>query len=219
MVDLLLSEVREEIAREKAERFLIKYWKIIFAVLLLCIISGISYIWLQYHKKNKIYADASVFIEAMTQMQSRNTDFGLIVSKLENLSSKSSNYAMMAKLYLAWFYDGKKEVDKATSIYDSISNDESVDMTFRDFSKILSLNLKIRSKTIENKDAINELDQYIETNPIYVSSAQIIQASLLLKENMQDRAREVLDKLLTNPNVGYHTRQTAMFLSTNVHEQ
>lgn len=219
MVDLLLSEVQEEIAREKAERFLIKYWKLILAVLLLCIISCISYIWLQYHKKNEIYADASVFIEAMTQMQSRNTDFGLIVSKLENLSSKSSNYAMMAKLYLAWFYDGKKEVDKATSIYDSISNDESVDMTFRDFSKILSLNLKIRSKTIENKDAINELDRYIETNPIYASSAQIIQASLLLKENMQDRAREVLDKLLTNPSVGYHTRQTAMLLSTNVHEQ
>lgn len=219
MVDLLLSEVQEEIAREKAESFLIKYWKFILAVLLLCIISGISYIWLQYHKKNEIYADASVFIEAMTQMQSRNTDFGLIVSKLENLSSKSSNYAMMAKLYIAWFYDGKKEVDKATSIYDSISNDESVDMTFRDFSKILSLNLKIRSKTIENKDAINELDRYIETNPIYASSAQIIQASLLLKENMQDRAREVLDKLLTNPNVGYHTRQTAMLLSTNVHEQ
>lgn len=195
MVDLL-DEVIEEATQEKWYATITKYGKIAIFILFLFISVSCIAIWWQDHSKNKIYNEGANFLILTSSINQHNNKE--TIEKLEKLIDGDSVYATFAAFKLAEILEIKEDYNRAINIYSSIAKNNNIEQSLRDYALLMKINANLQAKTLTDNEILQQINQYISTNPVFKVTAQVILSSLLIDSNQNKEAENTLNMLVTN---------------------
>ena len=198
----IFDEVSEELKNDQLIKIWKKYSKLIIALVILLIISLISYqVYKNWYKK-KIEVIATEYFEAIENLENKN------YTKSKNLFLKNSEnreygYKMLSLFGLAESNYKNNKINEMILNYKNIYDNESNDMYYRNLSRFLSV-IK------DNSSSFNE--QMVLLEPIIntPSNLQILAAELeiilLIKFNKIKEAQKALNNLLNRSDISFEQK-------------
>ena len=188
----IFDEVSEELKQDQLIKTWKKYSKLIITIIFLIIISLVSYQAYQSWNKKKIETISEQYFEALEKFENKK----YLNSKnlfFKNLKNHKDGYQMLSLFGLAEsnYKDGK--INEMISNYRKIYEDETIDVYYRNLSRILSV----------MKDDISSFDQQMKLlNPLLNSPSKLqilaaeLEIILYVKFNKIKEAQSALDDLL-----------------------
>ena len=188
----IFDEVSEELKQDQLIKTWKKYSKLIITIIFLIIISLVSYQAYQSWNKKKIETISEQYFEALEKFEnkkypnSKNLFF-------KNLNNHKDGYQMLSLFGLAEsnYKDGK--INEMILNYRKIYEDKTIDIYYRNLSRILSVMKDDISSFDQQKKLLNPLLNSPSKLQILAAELEII---LYIKFNKIKEAQSALDDLL-----------------------
>ena len=188
----IFDEVSEELKQDQLIQTWKKYSKLIVTLILFIIISLVSYqaykIWNQ--KKIKIFSER--YFQALEKLESKNYSKSYSLF-LKNSQNNKSGYGILSIFGLAETNYKNGKIDEMILNYKTIYEDKSIDIYYRNLSRILSV-------FKDNKSSFDQQKLLLEPILNSPSNLQILAAELevllLIKFNKIKEAQTALNVLL-----------------------
>ena len=198
----IFDEVSEELKNDQLIKTWKKYSKFIIAFVILLIISLISYQAFKNWNEKKIEAISKVYFEAIENLEDKNYSKSKELF-LKNAENYEGGYKMLSLFGLAEsnFKDGK--IDEMILNYKTIYEDNSIDIYYRNLSRILSV-IK------DNSGSYNE--QMLLLKPIINSPSKLqilaaeLEVILLIKFNKIKEAQKAISNLLNRSDISFEQK-------------
>ena len=198
----IFDEVSEELKHDQLVKIWKKYSKFIIVGIILTIICIIFYQSYMYWNNKKIETISEQYFEALEKLENEkySQSGNLFIKNLEN---HKDGYKMLSLFGLAEsnYKDGK--MDEMILNYKKIYDDESIDIYYRNLSRILSV----------IKDDISSFDQQkLLLNPILNSPSNLqllaaeLEVMLYIKFNKIKEAKKALNILLKRPELSFEQK-------------
>ena len=198
----IFDEVSEELKNDQLIKTWKKYSKFIITFVILLIISLISYQAFKNWKEKKIESISKVYFEAIENLEDKNYTKSKELF-LKNAENHEGGYKMLSLFGLAEsnFKDGK--IDEMILNYKTIYDDNSIDIYYRNLSRILSV-IK------DNSGSYNE--QMLLLKPIINSPSKLqilaaeLEVILLIKFNKIKEAQRAINNLLNRSDISFEQK-------------
>ena len=198
----IFDEVSEELKHDQLVKIWKKYSKFIIVGIILTIICIISYQSYMYWNNKKIESISEQYFEALEKLENEKySQSGNLFFK--NSENHKDGYKMLSLFGLAEsnYKDGK--IDEMILNYKKIYDDESLDIYYRNLSRILSV----------IKDDISSFDQQkLLLNPILNSPSNLqllaaeLEVLLYIKFNKIKEAKKALNILLKRTELSFEQK-------------
>ena len=198
----IFDEVSEELKNDQLIKTWKKYSKLIITIIILLIISLISFQAYKSWNKKRIEAISKEYLEALEYLEGKNykKSKGLF---LKNSKNHEGGYKMLSLFGLAEsnFKDGK--IEQMILNYKTIYNDETVDIYYRNLSRMLSV-IK------DNISSFNE--QKLLLDPIINSPSKLqilaaeLEVMLFIKFDKIKDAQKAINDLLKRPDISFEQK-------------
>ena len=198
----IFDEVSEELKHDQLVKIWKKYSKFIIVGILFTIICIGSYQSYMYLNNKKIESISEQYFEALEKLENEKySESGNLFFK--NSENHKNGYKMLSLFGLAEtnYKDGK--MDEMILNYKKIYDDESIDVYYRNLSRILSV----------IKDDISSFDQQkLLLNPILNSPSNLqllaaeLEVMLYVKFNRTKEAKKALNILLKRPELSFEQK-------------
>ena len=198
----IFDEVSEELKNDQLIKTWKKYSKLIIAFVILLIISLISYQAFKNWNEKRIETISKEYFEAIDNLEDKNYSKSKELF-LKNAENYESGYKMLSLFGLAEsnFKDGK--IDEMILNYKTIYDDNSIDIYYRNLSRILSV-IK------DNSGSYNE--QMLLLKPIINSPSKLqilaaeLEVILLIKFNKIKEAQKAINNLLNRSDISFEQK-------------
>ena len=198
----IFDEVSEELKHDQLVKTWKKYSKLIISLISLIIISLVSYqAYITWNKK-KIEAISEQYFQALEKLENKN------YSRSQSLFSKNSQtnnsgYRMLSLFGMAEsnFQNGK--IDEMILNYKTIHDDESIDIYYRNLSRILSV-LKDNSSSFDQQKLL--LDPILNSPSELQILAAELEVLLLIKFDKIREAQKALNILLKRSDISFEQK-------------
>ena len=198
----IFDEVSEELKHDQLIKTWKKYSKLIITLILLIIISLVSYQTYIAWNKKKTEAISEQYFEALEKLENKK------YSKSQSLFSKNSQinnngYRMLSLFGMAEsnFQNGK--IDEMILNYKTIYDDESIDIYYRNLSRILSV-LKDNSSSFDQQKLL--LDPILNSPSELQILAAELEVMLLIKFDKIREAQKALNILLERSDISFEQK-------------
>ncbi len=198
----IFDEVSEELKQDQLIKIWKKYSKLIISLILLIIISLVSYQAYISWKKKKIEVISEHFFQALEKLEDKNYSQSQSLF-LNNLKNDKSGYRILSLFGLAESNYKSGKIDEMIFNYKTIYDDESIDIYYRNLARILSV----------LKDDSNSLDQQIlKLEPILNSPSMLqvlaaeLEIMLFIKFNKIKEAQKALNVLLNRSDISFEQK-------------
>ncbi len=198
----IFDEVSEELKQDQLIKTWKKYSKLIITLILLLIISLVSYQAYQSWNKKKIETISEQYFEALEKFETKKYSYSRNLF-FKNLNNHKDGYQMLSLFGLAEsnYKDGK--TDEMILNYRKIYEDETIDVYYRNLSRILSV----------MKDNISSFDQQKKLlDPILNSPSKLqtlaaeLEVILYIKFNKTKEAQQALNYLLKRSDLSFEQK-------------
>ena len=198
----IFDEVSEELKQDQLIQIWKKYSKLIITLILLIIISLVSYqAYITWNKK-KIEAISEQYFQALEKLEDKNYSESHNLF-LKNSQNDKSGYSTLSLFGLAESNYQNGKIDEMILNYKTIYDDESIDIYYRNLSRILSV-LK------DNKSSFDQQKLLLEPILNSPSKLQILAAELevmlLIKFDKIKEAQSALNVLLKRSDISFEQR-------------
>ena len=198
----IFDEVSEELKNDQLIKTWKKYSKLIITIIILLIISLISFQAYKSWNKKRIEAISKEYLEALEYLEGKNYTKSKSLF-LKNSENHEGGYKMLSLFGLAEsnFKDGK--IEQMILNYKTIYNDESVDIYYRNLSRMLSV-IK------DNISSFNE--QKLLLDPIINSPSKLqilaaeLEVMLFIKFDKIKDAQKAINDLLKRPDISFEQK-------------
>ena len=198
----IFDEVSEELKQDQLIKIWKKYSKLIIFLILLIIISLVSYqVYLTWNK-NKLEAISEQYFQALDKLEGRNYSKSKSLF-LNNSQNDKSGYSFLALFGLAESNYRNGKIDEMLDNYKKIYDDESIDIYYRNLSRILSV-LKDDSSSFDQQKLLLE-PMLNSPNLLQVIAAEL-EVLLFIKFNKIKEAQKALDVLLKRSDISYEQK-------------
>jgi hypothetical protein len=191
MVDFL-DEVIEDVKQERFRRIFNKYGNhLVTAVLLLVFLAGAS-VWYKNYKKEQIITAGDLFSEAANLKSQGKVDLALAnFDKI--IKDGNAGYVNLAELVKAGELQQRGDFALAAELYAQIAASDASE-EIRDFALLHKIFLSVEypdKESLENADSSTELEEISKTGSPWRFSALELQGIMALKNNDNDKAKEL----------------------------
>ena len=198
----IFDEVSEELKQDQLIQIWKKYSKLIITLILLMIISLVSYqAYITWNKK-KIEAISEQYFQALEELEDKNYSESHNLF-LKNSQNEKSGYGILSLFGLAESNYKNKKIDEMILNYQTIYSNEKIDIYYRNLSRILSV-LK------DNKSSFDQQKLLLE--PILNSPSELqvlaaeLEVMLLIKFDKIKEAQSALNILLKRSDISFEQR-------------
>ena len=198
----IFDEVSEELKQDQLIKIWKKYSKLIIFLILLIIISLVSYqVYLTWNK-NKLEAISEQYFQALDKLEDRNYSIShsLFLNNSQNLKS---GYSILSLFGLAETNYQNGKIDEMILNYKNIYDDESIDIYYRNLSRILSV-LKDNSSSFDQQKLLLE-PMLNSPNLLQVIAAEL-EVQLFIRFDKMKEAQKALDVLLKRSDISYEQK-------------
>ena len=198
----IFDEVSEELKQDKLIQTWKKYSKIIITLILLIIISLVSYQSYLIWKKNKIEEISEQYFEALEKLENKNYSKSQSLF-LKNAQNHKNGYKMLSLFGLAESNYQNGKIDEMILNYKTIYNDESIDIYYRNLSRILSV-LKDNSSSFDQQKLL--LEPILKSPSLLQALAAELEVLLLIKFDKIKEAKQALNVLLKRSDLSFEQK-------------
>ena len=198
----IFDEVSEELKQDQLIKIWKKYSKLIIFLILLIIISLVSYqVYLTWNK-NKLEAISEQYFQALDKLEDRNYSKSKSLF-LNNTQNDKSGYNTLALFGLAESNYRNGKIDEMLDNYKNIYDDESIDIYYRNLSRILSV-LKDNSSSFDQQKLLLE-PMLNSPNLLQVIAAEL-EVLLFIRFDKMKEAQKALDVLLKRSDISFEQK-------------
>ena len=198
----IFDEVSEELKQDQLIKIWKKYSKLIISLILLIIISLVSYQAYITWKKKKIEVISEHFFQALEKLEDKNYSQSQSLF-LNNLKNDKSGYSILSLFGLAESNYKSGKIDEMIFNYKSIYDDESIDIYYRNLARILSV-LKDNSSSFEQQ--ILKLEPILNSPSMLQVLAAELEIMLFIKFNKIKEAQKALNVLLNRSDISFEQK-------------
>ena len=198
----IFDEVSEELKQDQLIQIWKKYSKLIITLILFIIISLVSYQAYIIWNKKKIEAISEQYFQALEKLEDKNYSKSHNLF-LNNSQNHKSGYSILSLFGLAETNYQNGKIDEMILNYKTIYDDESIDIYYRNLSRILSV-LK------DNKSSFDQQKLLLEPILTVQIKLQILAAELevmlLIKFDKIKEAKKALNVLLKRSDISFEQK-------------
>ena len=205
----IFDEVSEELKQDQIIQIWKRYSKLIITFILLIIISLVSYqAYITWNKK-KIEAISEQYFQALKELGDKNYSKSYSLF-LKNAQNDKSGYGVLSIFGLAESNYQNGKVDDMILNYQTIYENENIDIYYRNLSRILSV-LK------DNKSSFNQQKLLLE--PILNSPSKLqtlaaeLEIMLFIKFDRIREAQSALNALLKRSDISFEQKNRLELIS------
>ena len=198
----IFDEVSEELKQDQLIKLWKKYSKLIIILILFIIISLVSYqahvIW----NKKKIEAISEQYFQALEKLEDKNYSKSHSLF-LNNSQKHKSGYNILSLFGLAETNYQNGKIDEMILNYKTIYDDESIDIYYRNLSRILSV-LKDNSSSFDQQKLL--LEPILRSPNLLQILAAELEVLLFIKFDKIKEAKKALDVLLKRSDISFEQK-------------
>ena len=205
----IFDEVSEELKQDQLIKIWKKYSKLIIFLILIVVISLISYQAYISWKKNKIETISAQYFQALEKLNEND------YSKSQNLFLKTlqndkGGYNILSLFGLAESNYQNGNIEEMKLNYKTIYDDESIDVYYRNLSKILSV-LKDNSSSYDQQRLL--LEEILNSpNRLQILAAEL-EILLYIKFDKIKEAQKSLNVLLKRSDLSFEQKNRLELIS------
>ena len=198
----IFDEVSEELKKDQLIKTWKKYSKFIIIFIFLIIISLVSYqAYITWNKK-KLESISAQYFQALENLDKKNYSISRDLF-LNNSQKDARGYSILSLFGLAESNYQNGKIDEMILNYKTIYDDESIDIYYRNLSRILSV-LKDKSSSFEQQKLL--LEPILKSPSLLQALAAELEVLLLIKFDKIKEARQALDVLLKRSDIGFEQK-------------
>lgn len=196
------DEVQQEAQIAQISLFFYKYLKIIIVIICLILVLFTGYYFLQQHNDNLTIAAANEYDKAVgSDGENRFKLLQIIVD-----SNKNNIFKVIAQLKLAEIAVRNRDFNKAAHYYKNTFKNNKAPKEHADYAELMLIKIDILSKRSKDLKNMDLLENYINSNKIFIDLARLYLGSIYIDNGYKKEAQNQFNYLLTNQlsdNSGY----------------
>ena len=198
----IFDEVSEELKKDQLITTWKKYSKLIIILVSLIILSLVSYqAYITWNKK-KLEIISGQYFQAIENLEEKNYSVSQKLF-LNNSQKNTSGYSILSLFGLAETNYQNRKIDEMILNYKTIYDDESIDIYYRNLSRILSV-LKDNTSSFDQQKLL--LEPILKSPSLLQALAAELEVLLLIKFDKIKEAKQALNVLLKRPDLRFEQK-------------
>ena len=198
----IFDEVSEELKKDQLIQFWKKYSKYLISISLVLIISLLSYFFYNQWKQKTLENSSSQYFSAIKKLE--NKEFQSSIEEFsKGLNENHKGYKILSLFGLAEAHFKLGKIDEMSLNYETIYNNQDIDMYYRDLSRLLTV---MKNNTRPFEEQINILQPILNSPSKLQLLASELKILLLIKFNKIDDAKKSIDQLLSRSEISFEQK-------------
>ena len=198
----IFDEVSEELKKDQLITTWKKYSKLIIILVSLIILSLVSYqAYITWNKK-KLEIISGQYFQAIENLEEKNYSVSQKLF-LNNSQKNTSGYSILSLFGLAETNYQNRKIDEMILNYKTIYDDESIDIYYRNLSRILSV-LKDNKSSFDQQKLL--LEPILNSPSLLQTLAAELEVLLLIKFDKIKEAKQALNVLLKRSDLSFEQK-------------
>ena len=198
----IFDEVSEELKKDQLITTWKKYSKLIIILVSLIILSLVSYqAYITWNKK-KLEIISGQYFQAIENLEEKNYSVSQKLF-LNNSQKNTSGYSILSLFGLAETNYQNRKIDEMILNYKNIYDDESIDIYYRNLSRILSV-LKDNTSSFDQQKLL--LEPILKSPSLLQVLAAELEVLLLIKFDKIKEAKQALNVLLKRSDLSFEQK-------------
>ena len=199
MSEEIISEIEEDLQKERIKKFWSLYGKYISSIILLVIILIGGWQFYSYWETKRNNHASNTFLEILNLSEK---DPSLAIKKIGELSTLPKVYDTLLKFKHASLLNANGQKPEALLIWKEIYSDNSNDNLYRDMAIIISL---MNEKNQPNLLTI--LDGNIKNNNYLAQFSKELKASIFYENKRINEAKDLFNEILNSGNINQRSQE------------
>ena len=199
MSEEIISEIEEDLQKERFKKYWKNYGKYISLLIVFIIFSvGGWQIYELLEKRRNIEA-SNIFLNILDVSKE---DTEKAIEEIDNIKNLPNGYELLIKFQKANLHIKNNQISDAVLLFNQIHIDSSIDQNYRDIAFLLSI-----MHQYKQENSIAKLDNIISTNVHFAMLAKELKAYILYDDGKVKGAQNILEEILNSPNISQRSNE------------
>ena len=199
MSEEIISEIEEDLQKERFKKYWKNYGKYISLLIVFIIFSvGGWQIYELLEKRRNIEA-SNIFLNILDVSK---VDTEKAIEEIDKIKNLPNGYELLIKFQKANLHIENNQISDAVLLFNQIYQDKSIDQSYRDIAFLLSI-----MHQYQQENSIAKLDNIISTNEHFAMLAKELKAYILYDNGKIKGAQNILEEILNSPNISQRSNE------------
>ena len=199
MSEEIISEIEEDLQKERIKKFWSLYGKYISSIILLVVILIGGWQFYSYWETKRNDNASNIFLNILNLSQEEPS---IALKKIDELSKLPKVYDTLLKFKKASLLNDTGQTPEAILIWKEIYSDNSNDNLYRDMAIIISL---MNDKNQPN--LLKILDDNIKNNNYLAEFSKELKASIFYENKKINEAEDLFNEILNSGNINQRSQE------------
>ena len=199
MSEEIISEIEEDLQKERFKKYWKNYGKYISLLIVFIIFSVGGWQIYEFIEKRRNIEASNLFLNILDVSKE---DTEKAIEEIDKIKNLPNGYELLIKFQKANLHIKNNQISDAVLLFNQIHQDKSIDQSYRDIALLLSI---IHQYKQEN--SIAKLDNIISTNEHFAMLAKELKAYILYDDGKIKLAQNILEEILNSPNMSQRSNE------------
>ena len=199
MSEEIISEIEEDLQKERFKKYWKNYGKYISLLIVFIIFSVGGWQIYEFIEKRRNIEASNIFLNILDVSKEDSLKAIEEIDKIKNLPN---GYELLIKFKKANLHIENNQISDAVLLFNQIYQDKSIDQSYRDIAFLLSI-----MHQYHQENSIAKLDNIISTNEHFAMLAKELKAYILYDDGKIKGAQNILEEILNSPNISQRSNE------------
>jgi len=198
MSEEIISEIEEDLQKERLKKYWKIYGKYIYSSVIFIILTVGGWQLYQYNEKRKNIEASNIFLNILEMSKE---DKLKAINKIDQIKKLPNGYEFLIKFQKFNLLIKNQQISDAIILLEEIYLDKSLDQNYRDLALILSVMHQY------NKDnSLEDLEKILNKNNYYSNIAKELKAYIFYENGKIKDSQNILQNLVTEPDISQSSK-------------
>ena len=199
MSEEIISEIEEDLQKERFKKYWKNYGKYISLLIVFIIFSVGGWQIYEFIEKRRNIEASNIFLNILDVSKE---DTEKAIKEIDKIKNLPNGYELLIKFQKANLHIKNNQISDAVLLFNQIHKDSSIDQNYRDIAFLLSI-----MHDYKQENSIAKLDNIISTNEHFAMLAKELKAYILYDEGKIKGAQDILEEILNSPNISQRSNE------------
>ena len=199
MSEEIISEIEEDLQKERFKKYWKNYGKYISLLIVFIIFSVGGWQIYEFIEKRRNIEASNIFLNILDVSKE---DPEKAIEEIDKIKNLPNGYELLIKFQKANLFIKNNQITDAVLLFNQIHQDKSIDQNYRDIAVLLSI-----MHQYKQQNSIVKLDNIISTNEHFAMLAKELKAYILYDDGKIKGAQKILEEILNSPNISQRSNE------------
>ena len=199
MSEEIISEIEEDLQKERFKKYWKNYGKYISLLIVFIIFSVGGWQIYEFIEKRRNIEASNIFLNILDVSKE---DTEKAIEEIDKIKNLPNGYELLIKFQKANLHIKNNQISDAVLLFNQIHQDKSIDQSYRDIASLLSI-----MHQYKQENSIAKLDNIISTNEHFAMLAKELKAYILYDDGKIKGAQNILEEILNSPNISQRSNE------------